>query len=164
MTGLLFLDGLLRRRCLNLRSNLKKRVDLSQEGLPKEIRQFIFAFIDSVEQLEVLLFLQQQPQSFFSSQAISDEFRSSRLSIENRLEALISAGLVEVLNGSDKKFRYFSKGPEVDQLISQIREEYKRRPQWVMELIFSPLKKAREFAEAFLIVAKGSKGSEENNG
>ena len=134
------------------------------EDLPKEIRQFVFAVIDSVEQLEVLLFLRKNKESVWTAQAISDQLRSSPPSIESRLSLLISSGLIKPIEGTPISYRYEVVTEEVDQLIQKLSEEYKLRPQKLLTLIFSPLKKGRDFADAFVLAKKTTKGSGENNG
>lgn len=137
---------------------------LSDAGMPPDVRQFIFDYIDSVEQLEVLLFLRSRRERAWSVAELSQEFRSSPQSIESRLTLLKENNFIDEAGGQNPAaFRFRSENSELDSLLMKIADEYKRRRQSVLELIFSPLKKGRSFADAFLI-RKNPNGNGESNG
>jgi hypothetical protein len=128
-----------------------------------EIRQFIFNNIDSVEQLEVLILLRRSPAREWTAREISNELRSLPQSVELRLAALYAIGLVATSEGTPTIYRYGGENEATNSLIDALINEYKLRPQRVMELIFSPLKKARHFADAF-VMTKGPQKKGEDNG
>lgn len=133
---------------------------MASETFPEHVRQLIFEHIDSVEQLEVLLFMRAHRDKTYEAKMISSELRSNTQSVLNRLLALEACCLV---TQDDLHFRYEAKTPELEDAVLQLSELYKVRPHKVLELIFSPLKKGRHFAEAFVVhPVKGTskKGSE----
>lgn len=129
---------------------MKGRV-LGIDDIPNDVQQFIFDFIDSVEQLEVLIFLRTHPQASWTAQQISDEFRSNPASIERRLALLHAACLIEQEKGMLDRFRYHPSPRGTDVTVEKLTSEYKTRRQSLLQLIFSPLKKGRTFANAFVV-------------
>lgn len=130
---------------------------MSEADIPERVRLFIFAQIDSAEQLEVLLFLRQHSESFWTSQAISNELRSTPASVSSRLEVLHRHSLLEK---KDDTYRYDPPSAETKEIISELNEIYRIRRQRVFELIFSPMKKVKHFADAFMVGKATKKGDE----
>lgn len=118
---------------------------------PSSVSAFIFGYIDSVEQLEVLLLLHGEPTRAWTTDELTREMRSNPNSIIQRLRPLCSSGLVECI---DDHYRYAPKDEtlhEAVQLLSVVNKTHRHR---VLELIFSPMKKARLFADAFVLGRK----------
>ncbi len=128
---------------------------MSESDIPENIRHFIFEHINSVEQIEVLLFLRQNAEKTCTSEAISVELRSSRASVLQRLESLMAIGLVQK-NGEE--FQYNPRTNELRNTVNQLSEIYRLKRQKVFEIIFSPMKKAKNFADAFMIGKPPKKG------
>jgi hypothetical protein len=129
--------------------------------IPSEVRDFVFQNLDSVEQLEILLLLHSEPSKTWSIDAISDQLRSNPNSVRTRLKLLLEQRhvlLEKDLNTYQYQLRDPAAGTALD-LLSQIYKVHKYR---ILEIIFSPLKKSRDFADAFKIGGKGPKG--EGNG
>ncbi len=135
----------------------------NRDSFPEEVKQFIFAYIDSVEQLEVLFLLYRDPDDKWTPERMSAELRSSPSSIEGRLKALEAHGLIK--RSSEASLDYFYQGsrPETDLLLSQLQSLYQSRRHKILELIFSPLKRARDFADAFRL-SKSNSDEGEGNG
>jgi hypothetical protein len=117
------------------------------EEIPEEVKQFVFEYIDSVELLEVLLFLRSHSDREWSSNQISKELRSSSASVIHRLHFLKSLNLIE--ERSPDVFTYATHNFET--LITSLAESYKIRPHAIQQIIFSPMKKAKQFANAFML-------------
>jgi predicted transcriptional regulator len=132
---------------------------LIRRDIPDDVRQFIFDSIDSVEQLEILLLLSANPSRKWEAQAISAELRSTKTSVENRVESLVALNLV----ASDKEGYQFSPKNEADaKVVAQLPEIYKIMRHSILELIFSPMKKARAFANAFRVKNRTDKTGDDN--
>ena len=133
----------------------------------ENVMRMLFEHIDSVEQLEVLLFMRLHGSQSFDGQQISAELRSSPQSVVRRLVTLEQSGFVEKVDTQEinetAKFRYFVKSAEIDETVADLADLYKLRPQKVLEIIFSPLKKGRQFANAFVLQGSTTpkKGSED---
>ena len=136
---------------------------MAKTVISEKIKQFIFEQIDSVEQLEVLLLLRSHKSSSWNIDQIAQELRSSPNSVSNRIKSLSNIGLVELESGSQAHFVYKETNPEFEAILQELGELYKSRKQTILELIFSPLKRGRHFANAFL-VNPSKKEEEDNNG
>lgn len=130
---------------------------MATEDIPEDVRQFIFEHIDSVEQLDVLLLLYAEQKSW-SVQDINNFLRTNADSVANRLQSLIEAGVVEELYASPPLFRYQPRSPAFEKVVDELANANKIRRHAVLELIFSPLKKARKFVDAFVLRGPAKNG------
>ena len=124
---------------------------MSGPDLSEKLRNFIFQYIDSVEIIEVLALLYAQRNDWKNAIQVSQELRSNQSSIQSRLQTLQAIGLVEECPDNPGHFCYRPRSPELDEIAIQLLEEYKKRRHKVMELVFSPMKQALKFADAFII-------------
>lgn len=131
--------------------------------LPDHVRRFIFEAIDSVEQLEVLILLRAHANHAVDVAFLSRELRSSASSIERRLASLVSLELARACVSEPITYIYRETTTDRERTVDDLLEQYKLRPQAVVELIFSPMKKARLFANAF-ILSKNTRNDEDSNG
>ncbi len=126
--------------------------------LSERLKEFIFRHVDSVELLEVLFLLRRDRTQYWAPQEISDELRSSPASIVRRLQHLKGLGLAEEKENTDPPlFRYSSKDAAMESLAAELLNEYNTRKYRIYELVFSPLKKARDFADAFHLGSRRDK-------
>ena len=126
--------------------------------------EFLFAHIDSVEQLEVMLLVWNKPGEGWSADAITRELRSNPASIALRLKSLESRGLISRTSElSDEYVASPSTGARDRATIAAIAELYRSHKHHVLEIIFSPLKKARDCANAFKLGGP-SRGKGEDRG
>lgn len=134
---------------------------MSVADLPEKLRLFIFQYIDSVEVIEVLIYLKSNSAQWQTADDISRELRSNRVSVLGRLSALKRMGLVEEKADGDGYFRFFPKSSELGELVHQLLEEYRVRRHKLLGLIFSPTKEALKFANAFMLGKdSGSEGGD----
>jgi hypothetical protein len=152
--------GLLLFKRANISPFSEGKRDLPPPDIPESVRQFIFSYIDSVEQLEVLLMLRARTGESFTARAISEQLRSTEASVSLRMAALARSGLIEGDEASGYKF--FARRQDLAALLNQLEEAHRTMRYRVLELIFSPLKKARNFADAFVV--SNPKKSEDENG
>lgn len=130
---------------------------MSENDLPKAVRDFVFEYIDSVEQLEILLLLESNSKKSWSAAELSGLLRSNLNSIEKRLSLLASQSLI--IRNEDSHFAFFTDNEDLNNTIHNLAEIYRVHRYKIMELIFSPMKKSRDLAEAFrLSPTKGNKG------
>lgn len=122
---------------------------MSKRGFPEAFRQFVGKHISSIEQIEVLLMLHADSERLWSVADISGELRSSRPSIQSRLNGLVRSGLVIRRDGD--LYSYASR-EQYDALVVMLRQEYTGRRFSVIEMVHSrPIHAARSFAEAFRV-------------
>lgn len=127
------------------------------DGIPEDVREFIFEHIDSIEQLDIMMLLRSHRERFWTAQQVSVELRTNAESAANRLNLLRTIGILDVKDPSEPSYRY-NPSPEIDHVVRKLGEEYKIRPHKIYELIFSSLKRARKFLNAFTMRDKKEDG------
>lgn len=123
---------------------------MASDPIPEEIKKFITERIDSVELLEVLLFLRAKPDREWSAEEVSNELRSSPASIARRLADLHTHELLFLREGSPPRYRYSPRTNNVILMIDRLARVYEMSRARVIDLIFSkPADKLRHFSDAF---------------
>jgi hypothetical protein len=125
-------------------------------AVPDSVREFLQRNIDSVEELEILLWLRRSGQDATVAE-LAEKLRSTSSSVTTRLEYLVRRVLVApgMVPGS---YRYAPESPVVDEVVAQLGDCYRDAPHKVMELVYSkPVDKIQTFADAFRL-AKKEKG------
>ncbi len=121
--------------------------DKSTHELSQEISDFLTRYIDSVEQLEIILLLNSTHPKAWTSAEISAHLHSTTQSIDQRLSDLEKDHLISTSNG---QFAYNTSDPLRNKLMLKLADEYKNRRIRIIEFIFSkPNKKIRSFLNAF---------------
>jgi hypothetical protein len=118
-----------------------------------EVRRFIHSTINSVEQLEVLLFMMSNPEREWSAVDVSDRTRMAEDSVAEKLEDLYQAQLLTVTRASVSLYRYEPNSPALAQEVAEsLDRAYKEGKDTIIQLIFSrPLSNIKVFADAFRI-------------
>lgn len=127
-------------------------------GISDRARNFIFQHIDSVELLEVLLTFHANEKQSWTTQTMTSELRSNPQSIAKRFSFLKSLSLVREDQGA---YSYAPPDQETRETIDDLAAAYHSHRHKIFELIFSPLKKARDFADAFRIGKFGEDGQDD---
>lgn len=122
---------------------------VAPDDIPERVKEFIFSDVDSVEQLEVLFKLRSEPSRAWNSEALSNELRSSPDSVKQRLERLASRKSIEESPQQPQHYLYRKGSSEYEGMLNELFDAYQTRRHRILELIFSPMKKARRFADAF---------------
>lgn len=84
------------------------------------------------------------------------------MSVTNRLTTLQSIGLAVEAENDPGKFKYKPRTPDLDEIVTLLADEYKTRRHKVLELVFSSAKRARKFADAFMVTSTPSKKGEKD--
>lgn len=129
---------------------------MSDNEIPSEVKDFIFQYIDSVEQLEILLLLSADPEKYWTPMELHTTLRSNLNSVEKRLAILL---WYKFIDKKDDSYSFKPEDSNINKTIIDLTMLYKIHRYKILELIFSPMKKCRDFAEAFVIKStKDSKG------
>lgn len=130
---------------------------MNENDVPAHVTQFVFEHIDSVELLEVLILMRNLPEKAWSSEQLSNELRSTQKSVSSRLTTLRDKGFI--VESPENKGTYFYKPEIAEQIptIDALAEIYKIKRHKIYELIFSPVKKIRFFADAFMLGKQNDK-------
>jgi hypothetical protein len=124
---------------------------MSNQDLPEELARFIYEYIDSAEIVDVLLILKSRHDNFLSAKMISDELRANPESVSKRLFSLKVLDLIQEDPNNSELYCYCPGTPRLSALMDVLSESYKVRRQRVLAAIFSPAKKMRDFADAFVV-------------
>jgi DNA-binding MarR family transcriptional regulator len=120
------------------------------DGIPDDVKQFIYRYINSVMQLEVLLFLFNHSSQSWSVTALVREFRLDPSWIENELEDLCTEGLLKTTTSPERTYRLEPSSPSQERAIQGLVRAYADRRVTVTSLIYSkPVDNIRVFADAF---------------
>jgi predicted transcriptional regulator len=123
-----------------------------REAIPDEVSALIERFIESVEHLEILLFLFQWEKGSSVSE-IYQRIQSSPSSVGARLAQFEEAGLV--WKDADGLFRFKRTEPAVVKSVEQLAECYRTMRVRIIEAIYTRKTDAvRSFADAFKLKKK----------
>ena len=117
------------------------------EEFSAELKQFIGQHIESLGQLEVLLYLREH-----SDRSLDAREVSNKLGLVSEMSAAILADFVRrgLAASVEGRFQYCVSSPEIDRVIGLLVEMYRDRRLAVTNEIYSkPLEKVKSFAEAF---------------
>jgi hypothetical protein len=114
------------------------------------VRQFIGGFIDSLEQLEILLLLFSSSEKEWTARSVYEDIKSSPASVQSRLDTLHTQGLIARV--PPDRFRYSPATQELAEAVEGLAKSYKDNRIQIIELIFSkPSSPILGFADAFRI-------------
>jgi len=133
---------------------------MSANEIPESVKNFIFLHVDSVEVLEILLLFFQAREKSWSAQSVADELRSHPGSAERRILFLENLGLLKRNPDTPGEFLYDPQHPDLNEVVTELANAYRVRRHTVFELIFSPMKRARDFADAFRRGKRNPNGGE----
>lgn len=120
------------------------------EGIPEDVKQFIYRHISSMMQLEVLLFLFNHSSQAWSVTALVREFRVDPYWVENELQDLCDEGLLKTATSPEQTYRYEPASADQERAVQGLAKAYADRRVTVTSLIYSkPVDNIRVFADAF---------------
>lgn len=117
------------------------------EDLSQDVTRFIAEHVESLAQLEVLLYLRENAQRPVHPGEIAN-----RLGFVSEMASAILADLTRhrLVATADARFRYEPASEEIGQLIDRLAEAYRDRRLAITNEIYSrPLEKVKTFADAF---------------
>jgi AraC-like DNA-binding protein len=119
-------------------------------ALPEDVHRFLVQYIDSVEELEVLLLARMSAGRSWSADDMARELYSHPTSIARRFQRLLGAGLLR--EPAPQFYQYGPRSAQMDQLIARVAEIYRERRVAVISLIASkPIENVKAFSDAFLL-------------
>jgi hypothetical protein len=118
-----------------------------QSQLSPKLTDFLFAHIDSVHTLDVLLLLWEAPERIWKSADVHDRIKSSLAAVKSSLHILVISGLVK--QASPDEFCYSPSSAELAVNTTELLKNYSERSAAVIEIIYSkPTRGARDHADA----------------
>lgn len=126
------------------------RCDLLGEGITPEVEQFIWSYIPSVAELEILLLLRDKSPQELTVETVAQELRIAPAGAHTGLTDLANKRLVEVNRQTKNAYQYRPANGEMDKLVGELAELYVSWRVSIIELIFAkPPDQIRAFADAF---------------
>jgi predicted transcriptional regulator len=117
------------------------------EGSPDAVLSFVDRHIESLEHLEILLLLAAQDRSW-SAAEIFQKIQSSQASVDQRLQSLVTAGLLA--RDETGRFRFSPKDEATRNLVKDLADAYRTRRVRIIEAIYTRKTDAvQSFANAF---------------
>jgi hypothetical protein len=125
-------------------------VDVSVEGIPTDVAEFVGRHIDSVVQLEVLLLLHARRTEAWRPGDVARELRIDPEWTSAAFTKLEAAGVLDVTASGH---RYHPRPESLDQTVAALARCYEQRRVSTISLIFSkpPADPVRQFTDAFRI-------------
>jgi hypothetical protein len=129
---------------------------VTDSALPPRVQRFLQTHIESIEKLEVLLLLRQQPARAWTAAGVAQELRIMEASAQGRLEDLSGRGLL-AYEGTDR-FRYEPHSSDA-QAVNELAATYALRRVSVVSFIFAqPADRLKSFANAFRLKRDNNDG------
>src|SRR5687768_9784920 len=120
------------------------------EDIPEELKQFIFASFESMDQLRILLLLQASPERDWSILAMSTNLYLRPELAQKGLDTLQRKGFVVVHDQSDPHYRYQPASTALEQMVQAVVMLDQTRPVTLIKLIYArPQDPLQSFADAF---------------
>lgn len=127
------------------------------DNFSAEIEELVRVYIDSLEELEILLLLRADPAKEWSDEDVNASIRSSITSVGARLKKLKASGFL--VESTDGRFRFLPRDEKSQRAAELLADGYRERRRKVIEMIFTkPIQSIRSFSDAFLIRGKKNDG------
>jgi hypothetical protein len=118
--------------------------------IPEDVKRFLADYIDSIAELEILMFLREHPDQSWLCRTVADQIYSSEEFTADLLVRLSRKGLLTADGMSPASFRYGTSNQEVARLLDQLAEVYAKYLVPVTNLVHKKSRRNLEgFAEAF---------------
>jgi predicted transcriptional regulator len=118
---------------------------MAPDSLSDDIRELVVKCIDSVAQLEALLFLRDHSGLGFDVASLARHLFASESAVEVALARLQSDGFIKQEKGT---FRYDA-SPELNEKVDRLAASYRKHLVPITNLIHSKPGAARSFSDAF---------------
>ena len=127
----------------------------SVRPIPEAVDRFLAQYVNSIEYLEILLLLADNPERPFTVEEVAQEIYTVPVSASRRLEKIVADKLAEATEGSAKSYRFAPVDQALRAQIAQVAQTYRERRVAVITLIASrPMENVRAFADAFRLDKK----------
>jgi hypothetical protein len=118
--------------------------------IPSDIKEFLFAHIDSVDQLEILRLVAADPQKEHSALSLAQELQIPLQTVEAHVNALGARGLLTMVNQQPLMCKHGPLSEELDRGVQELVKTYLERPVSLIKMVYErPKEQIKTFADAF---------------
>jgi hypothetical protein len=118
--------------------------------IPSDIKAFLYANIDSVDQLEILRLVVGEPQTEHSALSLAQELQLPLQAVEMHVNALAARGLLGVTNQQPLTCKHGPQSKELEEGVRELVTTYLERPVSLIKMVYEkPKEEFRSFADAF---------------
>lgn len=123
--------------------------------IPARVREFIASNIDSIAELEALLLIRSDPETYWSIDALAERLYITPGQTDDAMAKLHAIGVAGAREGKPLTYHYRASSSELDGVIDGLAEAYSKYLIPVTNLIHSkPQSKVQQFADAFRLRKK----------
>ena len=117
--------------------------------LPAELRAFLYACIDAVEQIDIIVLLHRTGRPL-SARAVAEFAGLTDASARHHLETLTARGVLHVSTGSEVAYAYGPKTADLQRYSALLLEHYASSRTQVIQFVAStPRRSMKTFSDAF---------------
>lgn len=123
------------------------------EPFPEELTRFMNDQVESIDQLEILRVLGEDPQKEWDSIALAAEVQSEPQAVRGHLAAMQARGLLQTMaTGGALSCRFGVANPELERVVGLLLRMYRERPVTMIKMVYRRTKDPlRDFSDAFRI-------------
>ncbi len=121
------------------------------EPLPEEVRRFLDENVESLEQLEILRVLAEEPDRAWGAADLAAVIQSDPATAAAHLVALGGRGLVTLSTvGGEAAGRHGARTPDLGGRVNAVLSAYRERPVTMIKLVYARAnERLRAFSDAF---------------
>ena len=123
------------------------------EPFPEDVTNFMYENVESIDQLEILRILGEDPEKEWDFTALADEVQAAPQTVRAHLMIMQARGLLTTtIRGAGLSCRYGVSSHELENSVGRLLQMYKKRPVTMIKMIYQRAKDPlRAFADAFRI-------------
>jgi hypothetical protein len=121
------------------------------DPLPEDVRRFLDENIESLEQLEILRVLAEEPGREWSAGELAAEIQAEPSAAASHMAALAARGLVATsARRGEAVARHGSRSPDLGDRLARVLAAYRERPVTMIKLVYAKAnERLRAFSDAF---------------
>lgn len=121
------------------------------DPLPEDVRRFLDENIESLEQLEILRVLAEDPGREWAAAELAAEIQADPSAAASHIAALAARGLVATsTRRGETVARHGTRSPELGGRLTQVLAAYHERPVTMIKLVYAKAnERLRAFSDAF---------------
>ena len=121
-----------------------------QDPIPEEVKRFLDQYINSIAELEIILFLRVHRDQSWSALSVAERIYSSEEVTAGLLTKLTDSGFISADDTSSAPFQYRPRNQELARMLDQLAEVYVKYLIPVSELVHKKSRRNIEgLADAF---------------